>query len=106
MNVALSVGSLAAHTGGPSRTVPALGEALGTGGVSTLLLACAGQGQARVPNGQLVRTRLIDCGRRAEHSLFSRAFRRQLRDELSEHRAELLHDNGVWLATNHAAISV
>lgn len=75
MRVTLTVASLAPEHGGPSRSVPALRDALAAAGADADVVTPAS----------------------------GRSFRTSLRAHLDDRRAEVLHDNGVWLAANHAA---
>lgn len=84
LRVALSVASVALDQGGPSRSVPALRDALMRSGVAVDLVT---RGSVLASDGT---TRPVDG-----------AFRSELRRGLDASRIQLVHDNGVWLPTNH-----
>ena len=106
MRVALSVGSVAASDGGPSRSVPALSEALAREGVSMRLLTCSPSAQGAdslcLPASDIVRTHVAFCDPYSRLQLTARRFRDVLRSVVVNDGVQLLHDNGVWLPTNHA----
>ena len=104
MRIVLSVASMSANAGGPSRSVPALGRALSSQGISTVIVSCKSpvtDDDAFIDHG--LETRLADCDRHRSFRLSARSFRHELRNCLERERAQLLHDNGIWLPTNHAA---
>lgn len=104
----MTVPSLVPEGGGPSRTVPALAEALARAGCRVDLVSVdlgRGFGAPILPSPEWVRTELVaprlSVGLRA---IWTPAFRRAVEDRLEGKGNEILHDNGIWLPTNHAAV--
>ena len=105
MKVVFTVGSLDPVDGGPSRTVPALCESLLKAGVQAAIVTCAvdvraGRPLLSVPVQEVrYRNRLL-------RAVWGAPFRRELNQCAREGRADIIHDNGLWLQTNHAAATV
>jgi glycosyltransferase involved in cell wall biosynthesis len=105
MKAALTVAGLSPEFGGPSRSVPALAEALARENVTVDVLACESQqehGTPVLPDAKLVRTQLLPVrsrrGRwRAAHNDFFCVLY-----EIACDNDTVIHDNGLWLPTNHA----
>jgi glycosyltransferase involved in cell wall biosynthesis len=105
VKVVLTVGGLAPEFGGPSRSVPALAEALARETIEVDLIACESQPghEAPVlPDVKSVKTHLLPVqsreGRwRARRNDFFTAV-----CESAESPNTVVHDNGLWLPTNHA----
>ena len=76
--VILTVASLAREHGGPSRTIPSLRAALQGAGVDAEIVTPTAKG----------------------------GFGRALRARLESSAIQILHDNGVWLPSNHTAVRV
>jgi glycosyltransferase involved in cell wall biosynthesis len=105
MKVVLTIAGLAPEFGGPSRSVPSLAEALSREGMNVEIIACeseTGQSAPLIPDATLVETRLVPararhgCWRAATNDFFSR-----LCDSLKTNEPVVIHDNGLWLPTNH-----
>ena len=107
MKVLLTIAGLDPEFGGPSRSVPALAEALARNAVSVELFACesaAGQGTPRLPDASLVSTRLLPFADRASHwTARSNGFFSALRERAVTDT--VIHDNGLWLPSNHAVVT-
>src|SRR5437660_3395218 len=108
MKVILTIAGLSPEFGGPSRSVPALAEALSREIVDVELLACESQPGYSAPvqpDVALVRTKVLPARSR------ERRWRAKWNDffpALCEHARgtdSLVHDNGLWLPTNHAVVS-
>ena len=122
MKIVYAIADLQPESGGPSRSVSALATAVAELGVKAELLALeygSGRIAPMIPQ-KPVQTTLVPC-RGALASKFRRspgfeaALRtgcaecakvRSQRTEVSGQRSVILHDNGLWLATNHAAARV
>jgi glycosyltransferase involved in cell wall biosynthesis len=105
MKLVLTIAGLSPEFGGPSRSVPALAEAMAREDVVVDLITCesqGGYGSPVLPNQELVRTQLLPAR--------SREGRWQARRndffcalcETSNGMDTVIHDNGLWLPTNHA----
>src|SRR4051794_28855076 len=93
IRVALSVASIAAADGGPSRSVPALSEALARQGVTTTLFSCtstSSNGEELCTPSGAVQTYLARCNRRSIAGLAARPFRSVLRSVLVREQVQLL----------------
>ena len=88
--------SLHARNGGPPRTISALAEGLGRSGadVAVLALADGRPDEAIRPDPTLARTSFVEPGRGQ-----ARRFGQAVEDA----GADLIHDHGLWLPTNHVA---
>ena len=88
--------SLHARNGGPPRTISALAEGLGRAGadVEVLALADGPPGEAIRPDPASAHTEFVERGR-GEARRFGQA--------VQNAGADLVHDHGLWLPTNHAA---
>ncbi|HET6361466.1 MAG TPA: glycosyltransferase [Gemmatimonadota bacterium] len=87
--------------GGPSRTVPALCRSLAAAGARVEIVTGAADSDPGVPfhiSGAADR-----WGRRQP---LQAPFTRLLRERLSAMESQVLHDHGIWLASNHAAAKV
>lgn len=106
MKVALTIAGLAPEFGGPSRSVPALAEALSREGLNVELIACeseAGQGEPVIPDASLVQTRIVPArARRGRWRAASNDFFSTLSESVRTNEPTVIHDNGLWLPTNHA----
>ncbi len=88
--------SLHARNGGPPRTISALAEGLGRTGADVEVLALAdGRSDETIrPDPALARTSFVEPGG-GEARRFGQA--------VQNAGADLVHDHGLWLPTNHAA---
>lgn len=102
-----TVHSLQADGGGPSRTVPALCEAVARGGgADVLLLTCVWRGRPNLlPDPRLVESfEIPDEG--PWRGNLRRRFAAEIRRLCVERGVNVLHDHGQWLPTNMAAAAV
>ncbi len=106
MKIIFTVASLTPESGGPARTVPALSSSLadlGTGSKIEIITLDAGKKsfcQPLMPANRQVETAFIPRGHLWPQA---HAFERRLKRDCAGDSPCLIHDNGVWLATNHAA---
>jgi glycosyltransferase involved in cell wall biosynthesis len=105
VRVGVTVGSLALNDGGPSYSVPALCRALNELDVETDIVTCAVRGQSEVNDRDLV-VHSIPYPSRRVRAIWGRPFRRTLLSVVQDKQLEIIHDNGVWLQTNSAALSI
>jgi glycosyltransferase involved in cell wall biosynthesis len=105
----LTIAGLSPESGGPSRSVPALAQALVEAGVEVQILSLdfgSRESPPLLPDTAQVRTHLIPCrGPRQVPSLWTRRFARQLDACVRTAPALVIHDTGAWLPTNHVAAS-
>jgi len=99
-----TVGSLAAHTGGPARTVPALCSALAEAGVEVRILTVseAPREALCLPASQGVSVEIIEGSATGSRRRFAEA----LASACGEMGADIIHDHGLWMATNHVTAAV
>ena len=106
----MTVGSLHSAGGGPPRTVSKLAEHVARLGVSVELVACdlgPKYGDPILPPPDLVKTHLVPCFNLEKARLrWAPKFKTKLIELCNGKKDVILHDNGVWLQTNHAASSV
>lgn len=107
MKVFLTIAGLAPEYGGPSRSVPALAEALARQGVAVELVACESELSRHnapvLPDATLVRTQLLPArSRRGQWRASRNDFFSALCAGIRGDEPAVIHDNGLWLATNHA----
>ena len=109
-NVLFTVASLHPEHGGPAQSVPGLGVALARAGMGVDLVALH-YGNTRkpplTPSPEWVTTSYVNC----DSPLFRRAhwtprFGSVLQARCRAAGTQILHDNGVWLPTNHTAAGV
>lgn len=109
MRVLYTIADLQPEGGGPSRSVSSLATAVAAQGAEVDLLALEYGGansQPLVPPAP-VRTRLVPCrGALARKLKWSGAFSPALLKHCQPATGLVLHDQGLWLPTNHAAASV
>ena len=88
--------SLHARNGGPPRTISALAEGLGRAGAAVEVLALADGPPAETvrPDPSAAQTSFVEPGRGASRRFGTR---------VQSTGAEVVHDHGLWLPTNHAA---
>lgn len=107
MKIIFTVASLAPETGGPARTVSALSSSLADLGIGAEIITLdAGTvfGSPLMPANKKVETVFVPCWH--SRRLPVPAFGRKLQRDCVRADACLIHDNGVWLATNHAAARI
>jgi glycosyltransferase involved in cell wall biosynthesis len=109
LRVLFTIAGLHPESGGPSQSVPALAAALAGAGVQPELVSLHyGEGwQPPKPLPDGVHTTFVPCpGRWSQRLLWSPRFEPVLAWRCKEVRAQILHDTGLWLPTNHAAANV
>jgi glycosyltransferase involved in cell wall biosynthesis len=110
VSVVSSIASLVPECGGPSRSTTALCSALAEAGVAVNLLSLDYGKKFRspiIPSSEKVHTRLVPCQSSQRLRMqWAPQFKRALLDTLRGARAGLIHDNGLWAFTNHAAAQV
>jgi glycosyltransferase involved in cell wall biosynthesis len=106
MRIILTIAGLSAEFGGPSRSVPALAAALGRLGADVELITTmpmASEGTPILPPSHLVRSHLLPRASRSTRWLSgSNAFANTVREVCSGQADAVIHDQGVWLPSNHA----
>ena len=109
VRVLITTASLAEAAGGPARTVSALAEHLAGQNVSVEVIASAAPpryGKPLLPPAELVKTHLLPSmvwPRMRLH--WCPRFGRFLEERIRAARPVLVHDQGVWLQNNHAAVA-
>jgi len=108
LKILYTIADLQPESGGPSRSVSALAAAVGNLGNEAEVLAMqytSGSNAPMVPPGPVKTTLVPNPGRQKFRCppAFKSALSRTL---LLAPRSLLLHDNGLWLPTNHAAAVV
>lgn len=97
-----TVGSLDPAAGGPSRTVIAMCDALAASGMSVQIVTAAARGgrKALQPQREAINVTTVPAT-----PVWTRArqFYQQVRSHLGQGSKSLVHDHGVWLATNGAS---
>lgn len=110
MRVLHVVASLLPTSGGPARTVPRLCEELSRRGADVEIVTLdkgRSRGAPLVPGRDLVRTTFVPCRSiRRLRLLWAPSFSRALRERCRDMGAQIIHDHGVWLHTNHVAAGV
>lgn len=110
MKIILTIAGLGAEFGGPSRSVPALAMALARLGADVELVTTAARlsgGSSLLPPADLVRSHVLPVASRSNRWLPSgNAFVQTLRARCSEHHDVVIHDQGLWLPSNHAVAFV
>ncbi|MDC0948258.1 glycosyltransferase [Gammaproteobacteria bacterium] len=101
MRVVQTIASTATAHGGTSRSVPALCDALLAKGVDTWLIAGQPPQGASIWPQDRTRIRQIPENRRLRQWGVTAGFRREL-DALAQGHDLIVHDHGIWLASNHA----
>lgn len=92
LSVLHTVAGIYADRGGPSRSIPALCEAIAGAGTATTLVTRLDHPEAPRPEGAGFTLRLAPPG--------VPAYARAVREEAE--RAQIVHDHGLWLASNVA----
>jgi len=111
LRVVQTIASLRRGGGGPSRTVTALCRELGRLGIQVELISQFVTGSAAdnylLPPADLVTTTLVSAYRLPlVGKSWSRSFRAVLHKRCEHEQSRLIHDNGLWLPTNHSAAVV
>lgn len=110
MRLTFTIAGLTPESGGPSRSVPALVQALAEAGNEiTIVSLDYGHRESRplAPDHGRVVTRWIRCrGSRRLPGIWSVRFARQLHRVIRDGQIDLLHDTGAWLPTNWLAARV
>ncbi len=99
-----TVGGLDPITGGPARTVPALCQAIAEQGATTHVVTRAVGRCPDIPGVTMTRVRSFH-GQRLRMIVTPR-FASSLAGVCRLGGAQIIHDHGVWLSTNHAAAKV
>jgi glycosyltransferase involved in cell wall biosynthesis len=109
LKILFTVTDLQPESGGPSRSVSALADAVTEMGSEVELVALeygSGSNAPMIPP-KPVQTTLVPCrGALAEKFKWSSQFKVTLRGRCQSAGIQILHDNGLWLSTNHAAAAV
>ncbi len=108
MNLLQTIAGLYESSGGTFRVIPALCEELARLGISVeVIMQKLRQIQEdyRVPDQELVRTTLVDgyCISRLR-VVYAPRLRSFIGQVCEDRQIEILHDHGIWLPANHAAI--
>lgn len=108
IRVVHTLASLKRSSGGTSRSVPVLCESLGALGLDVTLLSQDARWPADsdiIPDPASVRTELVrSVNIPRMRASYSPGFSRRLAQLCAD--ADILHDHGLWLPTNHAAARV
>ncbi len=104
------VGSLNKSSGGPSRSVSGLCEALGALGATVHILSqqeSSHLGSRIIPNPKYVNTHLVRLllANKRWRLYYAPTFKRTVEDICRQHCIQIVHDNGIWLPYNHAAVT-
>ncbi|MFM2081972.1 MAG: hypothetical protein RL380_663 [Verrucomicrobiota bacterium] len=110
MKILHTIAGLHPEYGGPSRSVTALVGALGQGGDEVELVALHNGATWQppvTPPEKFARTTFVDASSAlAQKFRWTPSYKKVLRARGLAHHAQLLHDTGLWLPTNHLAASV
>lgn len=110
MQILLTVAALVPESGGPSRSIPALADALAGQGKRVRVVALDFRqrfGPPLLPKNPAVQVTLVPCESRAcQATRYCRSFARTLRNCAAASDSVVLHDNGMWLGTNYIAARV
>ncbi len=110
MKILFTIAGLQPEHGGPSHSVPALAEALARAGTAVEILTqdYGPTWQAPLPPAaELVTTTFVAASSPLARRLqWSPRFKPVLRARAQSSGAQIIHDTGVWLLTNHAAAQV
>ncbi len=108
--VLFAIAGLHPESGGPSRSVPALCEALGHHGVKVEVVSLdygPGFGEPLIPSRAAAQTTLVSCSSALERcAQWTPRFKSAIRDRSRNGDVQLVHDTGLWLLTNHAVATV
>jgi len=110
LRVLFTIADLQPESGGPSRTVPSFCSALAQLGVEVEILAMhygANNPRPIQPTAEQVPTRFVACTRSwAKRVKWTPGFAVAARGVCREWKPDIVHDTGLWLLTNHAAVGV
>lgn len=105
-----TIAGLTPESGGPSRSVPALALALADLAVRVQIVSLdfgRKESPPLIPSSEKVSTRLVFCRTsRRIPTLWSHRFAAALQQAVISPATTILHDNGAWLPTNHAAARI
>ncbi len=105
-----TVASLKASSGGTSRSVPALCEALGALHLNVSLVAQSAQRPVSpdlVPDARLVRTLLVPAANIPEVRFsYAPGFEKEMKSICTRQHIDLVHMHGVWTYANHISARV
>lgn len=107
MQAILTVADLRPESGGPSRSVPALGAALADLGVSTHLVSLC---RNRASNHSVIdahdkfKTVAVPCRGNIDKITGGGMFQKAVLGVCRSAKNVVLHDNGLWLGTNHGTV--
>jgi len=108
--VLFTIADLQPESGGPSRSVPAFCTALAQHGAEVEIVAMnygANSPRPILPMSDLVRTRFVARTRGwAKRVKWTSGFADVVREICREWKPSIVHDTGLWLLTNHAAVGV
>ncbi len=105
LKILLTLAGIAPEDGGPSRSVPALALALAGLGAQVEIITCeaaTGQAAPLVPDVSRVKTHLLPRHARDRIGPVSRNEFSRATERLARVGETVLHDNGLWLPSNHA----
>ena len=105
MRVVFSVGSLSQADGGPSRSVSSLCRAVIGAGARAEIVTCRSDGP-RIETPESVPVHEARYHSPMLRSIWGAPFRRALERRVREQATHIIHDNGLWLQTNHATARV
>ncbi len=109
MKIVFTVAALTPESGGPARTVSALSSSLADLGIAAEIITLAAGRRPDaplMPANKNVKTVFVPCWKAPRFGVaLAPAFGSTLRRRCAPD-ACLIHDNGAWLATNHAAAKV
>ncbi len=110
LKIIFTIAGLHPESGGPSRSIPQLCASLARDAVDAEIVSLdfgESFGAPQLPPPELVRTTLVPCTSPAQRRMqWSTQFTDALRERCLAARAQILHDNGLWLPTNHATARV
>ena len=81
------------------KIIHSLGSLTSIGGVAPVIISLQ-----RELCAMGMHVKVVDSGRGSQ--LWGRAFRAALLDQIHAARPDVIHDHGVWLPTNHSAVTV
>lgn len=105
MNLLFTIDDLAPEAGGPSRSLPALCTELAHLGHRVEIVCqepVRGRSAPLLPNPAHVKSTVVERGKTVLGALGRSPFRKAVEGRAKEMRAEIVHDNGIWTATNRA----
>lgn len=100
------VGGLDAEYGGPSRSVPELCRALGQKHEVHLLTGLRHDSRPPENDDDSLTLHYVNERRYLGRLTTYASFQRHLHAAVEQHAVSILHDHGIWLPYNHAAVSV